>query len=229
MIIAIDAGHGYNTSGKRTCPFPDGRQMREHEFNRDVALNLDYRLRRAGHETMICFDQIGVNDFTLKQRTTIANEKKADIFVSVHANAWGEGENWNDVNGLVAMYYPNSVQGERLARSVLPELQKTTNLPINSYQAVSYAVLRDTFMPAVIIECGFMTNRSDAEKLLTYEYRNSCAEGIYNGILKYFGLTDKKESWYRVQVGAYKELPNAETMAKKLVDEGYEAYIRQCE
>lgn len=203
MIIAIDAGHGYNTSGKRTCPFPDGRQMREHEFNRDVALNLDYRLRRAGHETMICFDQIGVNDFTLKQRTTIANEKKDDIFVSVHANAWGEGENWNDVNGLVAMYYPNSVQGERLARSVLPELQKTTNLPINSYQAVSYAVLRDTFMPAVIIECGFMTNRSDAEKLLTYEYRNSCAEGIYNGILKYFGLTDKKESWYRVQVGAY--------------------------
>jgi hypothetical protein len=67
MIIAIDAGHGYNTSGKRTCPFEDGRQMREHEFNRDTAYLLDYRLRQAGHQTILCFDDIGIADSTLNQ------------------------------------------------------------------------------------------------------------------------------------------------------------------
>ena len=62
MIIALSAGHGYMTAGKRTCPFPDGRQMREHEFNRDVALALDYLLRKDGHKTVLCFDDIGVDD-----------------------------------------------------------------------------------------------------------------------------------------------------------------------
>lgn len=228
MIIAIDAGHGYNTSGKRTCPFEDGRQMREHEFNRDTAFFLDYRLRQAGHKTILCFDSIGIADNTLTHRCNLANTEKADIFVSIHANAWGDGNQWNEVNGLVAMYYPKSTEGECLARSVLPELQKTTGLPINSYQAVNYAVLRNTKMPAVIIECGFMTNRHDAEKLLTYEYREKCAEGICNGILKYYGLPEDKKLVYRVQIGSFESKENADALLAKAKTAGFtDAYIKK--
>jgi N-acetylmuramoyl-L-alanine amidase len=227
MIIAIDAGHGYNTSGKRTCPFEDGRQMREHEFNRHTAFLLDFRLRQASHQTILCFDSIGIADSTLAHRCNLANMVKADIFVSIHANAWGDGNRWNEINGLVAMYYPKSTEGERLARSVLPELQRTTGLQINSYQAVNYAVLKNTIMPAVIIECGFMTNKRDAEKLLTYEYREKCAEGIFNGLLKYFGLPEGNKPVYHVQIGSYESKTNADAMLAKAKKAGFtDAFIK---
>ena len=85
--IAIDAGHGYNTVGKRTCRFPDGRQMHEHEFNRDVAFILGTRLKTAGYDIVYCFDEIGISDMPLAERYGKANAVKADLFVSVHANA----------------------------------------------------------------------------------------------------------------------------------------------
>jgi len=193
MKIALSAGHGYNTAGKRTCPFDDGRQMREHEFNRDVVFALEYKLRQASHETVLCFDAIGVEDMPLADRVGKANAAKADLYISVHANALGDGVLWHSVSGLVAMTYPDSVSGRKLARCILPEISKITGMPIQSYQEVAYYEPKNTLMPCVIVECGFMTNRGDAERLLTYEYRQQCAEGILKGIQAYFGQ-DKAEN-----------------------------------
>jgi len=194
MIIALSAGHGYMTAGKRTCPFPDGRQMREHEFNRDVALALDYLLRKDGHKTVLCFDDIGVDDMPLADRVGKANQSKADIYVSVHANAFGDGANWHSANGLVGMYYKGSVNGERLAKCIIEQMSKDLQMPVNSYQPGTLYEPKYTAMPCVIVECGFMTNENDAKKLITYEYRQACAEAIYKGILKYFGIESEKDT-----------------------------------
>lgn len=191
MIIAISAGHSHLTAGKRTCPFSDGRQMREHEFNRDVAFALDYLLRQAGHTTVLCFDEIGVTDMALADRVGKANKAKADVYISVHANAFGDGVNWHSANGLVAMYYTGSVEGERLAKCIMTELSKATNMPINSYQPGKLYEPKYTAMPCVIVECGFMTNKNDAQKLLTYEYRQLCAESISRGLTAYFSQVNK--------------------------------------
>lgn len=187
MKISISAGHGYMTGGKRTCPFPDGRQMREHEFNRDVAFALDYKLRQAGHETVLCFDQIGVSDMPLADRVGKANRSSANIYVSIHANAMGDGSKWLDqYHGLVAMYYKGSKNGERLARCILEQMSKDLGMPINSFQPGKLYEPKYTAMPCTIVECGFMTSRIDAAKLITYEYRQAVAESIYKGICAYF-------------------------------------------
>lgn len=191
MIIAISAGHSHLTAGKRTCPFSDGRQMREHEFNRDVAFALDYLLRKQGHTTVLCFDEIGVTDMSLADRVGKANTAKADVYISVHANAFGDGINWHPANGLVGMYYTGSVKGEKLARTIIGQMSKDLGMPINSYQPGKLYEPKYTAMPCVIVECGFMTNKSDAQKLLTYEYRQLCAESISRGLTAYFSQVNK--------------------------------------
>ena len=200
MIIAISAGHGYMTAGKRTCPFPDGRQMREHEFNRDVAFTLDYLLRKQGHTTVLCFDEIGVTDMALADRVGKANKAKADVYISVHANAFGDGVNWHPANGLVGMYYTGSAKGEQLARTIIGQMSKDLGMPINSFQPGKLYEPKYTAMPCTIIECGFMTNRSDAEKLLTYEYRQAVAESISRGIGLYFSQEVVKNEYEVIEV-----------------------------
>lgn len=217
MKVAIDAGHGYNTSGRRTVALADGRQMREHEFNRDVAFILGYKLRQAGYKTVFCFDDVDVYDFSLQKRCQIANDAKADIFLSIHASVGADSEKWGDDNGLVAMYY--SKPGERLAASVISEMQKLSGMPLNTYRLANEYVLRYTGMPAVIIECGFMTNRKDAEKLMTYEYRMQCAEGIFNGIQSYFktipGSDVEVIEIEKMNLGTAKILDSVENLSQK--------------
>ena len=198
--IAISAGHGYMTAGKRTCPFADGRQMREHEFNRDVAFALDYLLRKQGHTTILCFDEIGVTDMLLADRVGKANKAKADVYISVHANAFGDGVNWHPANGLVGMYYTGSVKSERLARTIIEQMSKDLGMPINSFQPGKLYEPKNTAMPCVIVECGFMTNKSDAEKLLTYEYRQAVAESISRGLTSYFSQDTDKDEYLVIEV-----------------------------
>ncbi len=98
--IAIDAGHGYNTPGKRT---PDG-SMREWEFNSAVATLVQDELQNyEGVETLRVDDPTGKTDVPLKTRTDKANAWKADVYVSIHANAAGSG--WNSAEGIETYVY----------------------------------------------------------------------------------------------------------------------------
>ena len=174
--------------------------MREHEFNRDVAFAWIIYSASKGHTTVLCFDEIGVTDMLLADRVGKANRAKADVYISVHANAFGDGINWHPANGLVAMYYTGSVEGERLAKCIMTELSKATNMPINSYQPGKLYEPKNTAMPCVIVECGFMTNKNDAQKLLTYEYRQLCAESISRGIGLYFSQDVAKDEYEVIEV-----------------------------
>lgn len=185
MLVATDNGHGQETSGKRTPPFPDGSVMKENTFNRAVVGYLIAELERNGFETINVAPEM--TDTALSVRTTRANNAKADIYISVHANAYGDG--WNDANGIETLVYRVGDNGQtQLAKLVQAKLIAETGLRDRGVkERTDLAVLRDTKMPAILCECGFMTNLAEAKLLVSDDYRRKVARAICKGVCAYYG------------------------------------------
>lgn len=184
-LIAIDDGHGMSTAGKRTPRLPDGRVMKENEFNRAVAALLDGHLRRSGFRTLLVAPTD--SDTPLRERTRAANNAKADFYISIHANAYGNG--WNSVRGIETYHFTGGNEGRKAAEIIHRYLLGGTVLPNRGVKnRKNLAVLRDTLMPAVLVECAFMTNLDDALLLLSDSYREECARELALGICEYFGV-----------------------------------------
>jgi N-acetylmuramoyl-L-alanine amidase len=183
-LIAIDDGHGLETPGKRTPSLPDGTVMRENEFNRAVAAQLDVHLKRCGFQTLLVAP--GDTDIPLSNRTNTANKAKADFYISIHANAYGDG--WNNVRGIETYHYPGKISGQQAAKIIHNQLIQGTALPNRGVKEANFHVLRETTMPAVLVEHGFMTNMEDALLLLSEAYRAECAVELAKGICQLFGV-----------------------------------------
>ena len=189
-LIALDDGHGMETAGKRTPVLPDGTVMRENEFNRRVVALLDGHLQRCGFRTLpVAPTDV---DTPLKARTDAANAANADLYVSVHANAVGAGE-LNGTRGIETFHYTSASSESRRAAAILHRnLIDGTPLPDRGVKSANFHVLRETHMPAVLVECGFMTNVSDAALLRSEAYRAECAEELARGVCEYFGTIYKE-------------------------------------
>ena len=190
MLIAIDNGHGLNTPGKRTPKMADGKIIHEWEFNHPVALKLETELKEQG------FDAICVSDtrfdIQLNTRCAKANNANADLFVSIHYNAFGG--TWNDANGIETYYYASSSKGKALANAVQKELVSGTGLKNRGVKTADFYVLKHTKMPAILCECGFMTNKNEAKLMLNEEYQAKVAKAITKGICTLFRVQDKDEN-----------------------------------
>ncbi len=191
MKIAIDDGHGMETAGKRSPAFSDGSVMRENEFNRAVVSYLHDELIRNGFSVMLTAPED--TDISLATRVQRANDAHADYFISVHANAFGNG--WNDANGVESFVYAlNDAKTTSLARCVQHELVRETGLRDRGVKEnPTLYVLRKTTMPAVLCECGFMTNKREAKLLKSDAYRKKCAIAICKGICSYTGKVYQEE------------------------------------
>jgi N-acetylmuramoyl-L-alanine amidase len=191
--IALSDGHGMLTAGKRTPEFTDGtisqetkkRFMHENEFNRAVVKYLDEHLRRIGFKTLLVAPTDA--DTPLSTRTNLADARDADIYLSIHANALlGK---WGNAKGIETFYFIGSKEGERLARIVHKELIKGTKLADRGLKSGNHLwEVRKPEMPAVLVECGFMDNLSEAKLLLSDAYRKECAEEIARGVCAYYDV-----------------------------------------
>lgn len=231
--VAIDNGHGYNTAGKRTPKMPDGRVIREWEFNHPTAKKLEAELKRCGLQTVMVSDT--KDDTPLATRVDKANKANADVFVSIHYNAY-KGV-WGSHGGIETFHYPGSTKGKKLAELVQKELVKATGLRNRGVKTGNFYVLRKTKMPAILCECGFMDNLEEAKLMLDENYQQKVAEAIAKGICSYFGVkyVPKPEPkpqpkptsnvLYKVQVGAFAQRENAERLANELKKKGYSTYI----
>ncbi|MBO1513975.1 N-acetylmuramoyl-L-alanine amidase [Metabacillus bambusae] len=228
MKIMIDAGHGYETPGKRTV---DG--MKEYEFNRAVANEMKNLFSTYEHVT-VQFSHSDKQDVPLSERTAKANQAEADLFVSIHANAHGNGREWTSAVGIETyVYFSKPKAAYELAKIVQANLVKETSRKDRGVKTANFHVLKATRMTAILCECGFMTNKAEAGLLRTIDYRNRCAEAIVKGIVSYFNL--KRESkiekpthetdFFKVQVGAFTKQENAKKLAEELKSKGYEAII----
>ena len=149
----MDDGHGANTPGKRTPVIPElGRSIKENEFNKAVVFYLDKELKRCGFNTL--WVASGDDDVPLSTRTNRANAAKADAYISCHYNAGGG-------SGVETYHYPGSTQGKKLAQCIHEFVVQGTEQKDRGVKSANFHVLRETRMPAALIEYGFMDRNKD--------------------------------------------------------------------
>lgn len=187
MLIAIDAGHGHNTPGKR-CP---DDSMREHDFNGAVATIICDNLKKYKIETYRSDDYTGSIDVPLQTRTNNINSRNAVLCVSIHANAY-TGK-WNSANGIETYIYAKGGEAEKLAKIVHSKLIQATGRRDRGVKVGNLHMCRETKMPAILCECGFMDNVDEAFLLKSNEYRVKCANAITEGIIEYLDIKEVKE------------------------------------
>nr|ADF97539.1 PlyM14 [uncultured phage] len=223
-IIAIDAGHGLNTPGKRT---PDNE--REWSFNNKVTLAaIKYLNDYEGVKIVRLDDPTGKSDVPLKARTDKANKAKADVLVSIHHNAL-TGK-WGTHGGTeVFTYLGNWPDAERLAKLVLDRILKAYGLKSRGLKKANFHMVRESAMPAILIEGGFMDSTVDIKKMRDDKVLDEAGKAIAEALAVYFGLKKKKPAapskLYRVQIGAYSVKANADAQAAKAKRAGYSPYI----
>lgn len=188
MAVKIYIDQGHNPSGFNTGA--EGNGFYEQDITYEIGRRLynllltnpefEPRLSRPTPETILGTS----NSTSLVQRVNEANEWDADIFVSLHTNA---SENPRATGNEALVYGPSSTVAVNLGTEILEQLTLTTGLRNRGvvYRPGLY-VLKETEMPAVLVEMGFISNPYDAELLAYSPYL--FATGIYRGILKYYGL-----------------------------------------
>ncbi|MEM9136820.1 MAG: N-acetylmuramoyl-L-alanine amidase, partial [Cyanobacteria bacterium P01_F01_bin.42] len=107
---------------------------------------------------------------------------RANAFVSIHANAISASR--PDVNGLETYYYATS-SGYRLARNIHTSILRNVSIGDRGIRQARFYVLRQTTMPAVLVETGFITGARDSRNLKSKSYQQQIAKGIADGIISY--------------------------------------------
>lgn len=233
MLIAIDAGHGLKTAGKRCDITIDPKQTREWVLNDRIADRLEVLLKNYNCTTMRVDDTTGDKDVALQTRTDLANAKKADVYISIHHNA---GVNRGTGGGVVVYYYSSKAERKTQAQALYNAVVAANGLVGNRTSKVikkNYFVLRETNMDAFLIENGFMDSQTDVPIILTAAHAEKTAQGILNFLVKEYSLkakavtstTTATKKTYKVQCGAFSNKKNAEALKTKLTKAGYTAII----
>ena len=122
-------------------------------------------------------------DLDLPPRVSFANNTDADVFVSIHANA-SRGKR-KDINGLETFYY-RGWKGRLLAKGIQKQILRVSpGSPDRGVKQGRFYVIKNTRMPAVLVEIGFLTGRLDARRLEKNSHRKRIAYAIAKGILEY--------------------------------------------
>lgn len=192
ICVVIDAGHGGNDPGKIGV-----NQVLEKDVNLSIARKVKQYLEAQDiRVVMTREDENGLYDSDasnrkvqdMKRRVALIDEAKPAITVSIHQNSYPE----EYVHGAQVFYYDGSRDGQRLAdllqRQLVEKLDPENHRQIKAND--SYYLLKKTDIPIVIVECGFLSNSAEAEKLCSPEYQDRIAWAIHMGILQYLNETD---------------------------------------
>ncbi len=168
--VVIDAGHGGHDRGG-----VPGMRYAEKIYTLDVARRLGANLRSAGYRVILT--RGGDYFVGLDQRCAIANSQGNAIFVSVHFNsAPREG-----ANGIETYFYSRRSAG--LASSIHGRLVRATGTEDRRVRTRGFYVIRNTRVPAVLAECGFLTNRAEGGRIAgSGAYRQRLADALASGI-----------------------------------------------
>lgn len=191
--VAIDAGHGSNTAGKRT---PSG--YREHQINVKCAGYFDAAMKRCGIDTVRVGwnddNSTDDNDTPLGTRQTMIRCAECDISVSWHANAHGNGVQYTAAQGIETFIHSNAASArdsKNLADKVHSYLitgtpQKNRGVKSNDFAMCNCAAM-DT-KASILIEIGFMTNAYEETLLKSDAFCMECAEEAARGVCSYLGV-----------------------------------------
>lgn len=225
--IAIDAGHGLYTAGKRCMKKLDSKETREWALNDRIADKLEKSLKAYGCQVLRVDDTTGLIDVSLANRTKKANNWGADIYISIHHNAGVKG---GSGGGTQVYYYSSKAERKTQATKLYNAIVNKTKLVGNRAQKVikhAYAVLKSSNMPAFLIENGYMDSSVDVPIILSEDHANKTAQGILNFLVDELKLTKVKSDngIYKVQCGVFENKANADALKARLEADGYEAVV----
>ncbi len=198
-VIWIDPGHGSSFNGTYD-PGAVRTGIREVDSNTWYSLELADKLR-AGGATVLLTRTSADSGLTIdnRQRAYLSSEANADIYISVHSNASTN----TGVSGAETYYYlPDAlddpfysgtknydqriVKSISLANYVNPSMVAGGGFVNRGVKGNDFAVIRETAMPAILLEIGFISNEGDKAKILNATNRTNTVNGIYQGIVNYF-------------------------------------------
>ncbi|MEY4570410.1 MAG: hypothetical protein RLZZ398_1849 [Verrucomicrobiota bacterium] len=169
--VVIDAGHGGHDNGGQW-----GRVYEKH-LALDTAARLETKLKSLGYQTVMTRR----SDYfiSLPQRVSTANRYKNGIFVSIHYNyTWKQ-----HVSGLETFY--SNEESKRLAQLVQSSLIRRTRTVDRSAKYARFYVIRNTRLPSILVEGGFVSNAAERDRMKSGWFRESIAQGIADGIQRY--------------------------------------------
>ena len=176
FTVVIDPGHGGSDPGAIGIG-----GIRETDVVLEVSKIVKKLLSDKGVKVVLT--RKNEIDLDLPPRVSFANNKDADIFVSIHANA-SRGKR-KDINGLETFYFKGG-RGRLLAKKIQKQILRVSpGSPDRGVKQGRFYVIKNTSMPAVLVEIGFLTGRLDARRLEKTAHRKRLAYAIAKGILEY--------------------------------------------
>lgn len=205
--IAIDAGHGSQTAGKRT---PDG--FREHWINVKTAYYCEQYLKSKGIETV----RIGWNDTNSKDDADVSlstrqkqiKNAKCDYSVSCHANAFGDGKTYNSASGVSTHIHSNLAylnDSLRFSQCIQKRLVEGTKQKDRGVVRQSLAMCNCKTMgtkASCLVEIAFMTNKAEADLMKTDAFCKEQGEDIAKGICDYLGIKNSTTASSSTVIGS---------------------------
>ncbi|MCT4688330.1 N-acetylmuramoyl-L-alanine amidase family protein [Vallitalea sp.] len=194
--VFIDPGHGFSDSGTE-APDKFGFKLIESEVVLKIAKRVveileanDYDVVMSRTENYDEKQEDKLYKISLNERVRLAKESKADVFISLHVNAYEES---NNVNGYDLYYCEKddkyNEEVEKFANKITDKFIKKTGIEKirvhKEPRRSSYQVTRQTTMPSLLFEMGYATNKKDAKRLLDNEFLENTAMSIAEGIMGY--------------------------------------------
>ena len=177
-VVVIDAGHGGHDPGKVGV-----NDALEKDINLQIAEKVKKLLEKNNIEVVMTREDDVMEDTKLedmKKRVALINKTKPAITVSIHQNSYSD----QSVKGAQVFYYVNSDVSQEAASLMQEELRKVDTSNTRQIKSNSdFYMLIKTEVPTIIVECGFLSNPGEAEKLITDEYQEEMAQAICDGII----------------------------------------------
>ncbi|MBT9312279.1 DUF3747 domain-containing protein [Leptothoe kymatousa] len=172
VLVMIDPGHGGRDPGAV------GNGLQEKEINLFISRRVKRTLEQRGYR--VAMTRNSDVEIDLQPRVNIAERANATVFVSIHSNAISLSR--PEVNGLETYYFSS---GRSLARSIHNSVLRSSDLRDRGVRQARFYVLRNTSMPAVLVETGFITGREDSARFRSNAAREQIADAIAQGVIDY--------------------------------------------
>jgi N-acetylmuramoyl-L-alanine amidase len=222
--IFIDPGHGGSDPGATA------NGLQEKNVTLTIATHIHEMLLSEYENVSVQMSRTGDQTVSLNARTNAANNWGADYYLSIHINAGGGTGFESYVDPGVGR--PTVTYQEMIHQKVLEQVQ----LPNRGLKQGSFHVVRESNMPAILTENGFIDHAVDALKLKSSSFLESLARGHVNGIAAVFHLPRKAvtspsqlstNSLFRVQIGAFRNKTNADQLIDRAKAKGFQTYLKQ--
>jgi len=200
-LYIFDPGHGglvdgkYQTAGKRSPKFSDGRVLFEGVNNRDNVQRIMKAFRENGLE---CVDVVNSEyDVSLIERVKKANKLSKErkcVYISIHSDANGDGVKWDQASGMSVYTSKGQTKSDIFASIVIDSLQenflstikwRTDKTDGDEDKEENFYVLKNTDCPAILCELGFHTNEAETKRMMTLDYKNKIVDAMVASAIKF--------------------------------------------